>query len=119
MCQPLAFPNKFTIYHRLSDQVSETSSPTRLLFSVLLLSTSAQRPAARFEEEDIIFDYRIQKPARLPDHMLKMLRVRWDAQEKARRVWEARAREVVGMIKSLENASWNKVGAIEDVGGGK
>lgn len=50
--------------------------------------------------------------------MLKMLRIQWDSQEKAKRVWEARARAVEGMIESLENASWNKVGAKEDVGGG-
>ncbi|MCJ1243132.1 hypothetical protein MMC30_000329 [Trapelia coarctata] len=116
---PLAFPNHFTIYHRLSHPVSETSSPTRLLFSILLLSTAAQRPAARFEEEDNIFDYRIQKSARLPDHMLAMLRLRWEDQEKAKRVWESRAREVERMIASIENASWNTTGAREDIGGGR
>jgi len=113
---PLAFPNHFTIYHRLSQPVSLTESPTRLLFSALLLSTGAQRPSARFEEEDIIFDYRTQKSARLPDHMLDMLRLRWEAQEKARRVWQARANEIEEAITDLENATWNKNGAVEDMG---
>lgn len=48
-----------------------------------------------------------------------MLRLRWEAQELAKRAWRARAREVEGIIESLENASWNKEGAIEDIGGGR
>ena len=66
----------------------------------------------------MIFDYHIQKSARLPDDMLEMLRLRWDGQQRAKMVWEARAREVEGVIESLENASWNKAEAIEDIGGG-
>jgi len=49
--------------------------------------------------------------------MLELLRLRWEDQGKAKRVWEARAREVEWMIESIENASWNKAVATEDMGG--
>jgi hypothetical protein len=48
--------------------------------------------------------------------MLDMLRLRWEAQEKARLVWQARAKEIEEGITDLENATWNKDGAVEDMG---
>ena len=37
-------------------------------------------------------------------------------QGRAKAQWETRARVVEGMIESIENASWNKEGAKEDMG---
>ncbi|MCJ1292368.1 hypothetical protein MMC34_003918 [Xylographa carneopallida] len=115
---PLTFPNHFTIYHRLKESVSASASPTKLLLSSLLLSTTAQRPAARIQEEIVIFDYRIQKSARLPEHMQDMLRVRWEEQEQAKRMWESRAKQVEEMVEELEKESWKRLGAVEDMGSG-
>ncbi|MCJ1437387.1 hypothetical protein MMC27_006774 [Xylographa pallens] len=113
---PLAFPNHFTIYHRLTEHVSESASPTRLLLSSLLLSSAAQRPAARIQEEIVIFDYRTQKSARLPEHMQDMLRVRWEEQEQTKTMWENRVKQVEEMVEGLEKESWNREGAVEDMG---
>lgn len=65
-----------------------------------------------------MFDYRVQKASQLPEHMLEMLRVRWDEQQQAKGRWEARAREVETMVEELEKASWAREGAAEDMGGG-
>ncbi|MCJ1382825.1 hypothetical protein MMC17_005938 [Xylographa soralifera] len=113
---PLAFPNHFTIYHRLTEHVSESASPTRLLLSSLLLSTATQRPSARIQEEIVIFDYRTQKSARLPEHMQDMLRLRWEEQERTKLMWGNRAKQVEEMVEGLENESWNRRGAVEDMG---
>jgi len=113
---PLTFPDHFTIYHRLKEPVSENASPTKILFSSLLLSTAAQRPSARIREEIVVFDYRIQKSARLPEHMLNVLRARWEEQEQTKARWEKRAKQLEEMVEGLENKSWNKQGAVEDVG---
>lgn len=113
---PLTFPDHFTIYHRLKEPVSENASPTKILFSSLLLSTAAQRPSARIQEEIVVFDYRIQKSARLPEHMLNVLRARWEEQEQTKARWEKRAKQLEEMVEGLENKSWNKQGAVEDVG---
>ncbi|MCJ1401575.1 hypothetical protein MMC11_004791 [Xylographa trunciseda] len=96
--------------------VVEDASPTKLLFSCLLLSTAAQRPSARIQEEIVAFDYRIQKPARFPEHMLDMLRVRWEEQEQTRAMWEESAKQLEAMVEGLERQSWNRQGAVEDVG---
>ncbi|MCJ1391181.1 hypothetical protein MMC18_004043 [Xylographa bjoerkii] len=113
---PLAFPNHFTIYHRLTEPVSESASPTKLLLSSLLLSTAVQRPSARIQEEIVIFDYRAQKSARLPEHMQTMLRVRWEEQEQTKTMWENRAKQLEEMVGRLEKESWDRQGAVEDVG---
>ncbi|MCJ1286688.1 hypothetical protein MMC26_006034 [Xylographa opegraphella] len=114
---PLTFPNHYTIHHRLSSLPSPSpSTPTIIHLTSLLLSTPAQRPAARFQEEIVIFDYRAQKPAQLPAHMLHALHARWEAQERVGAYWRARVAGVEERVGVLEGGSWGREGAVEDRG---
>ena len=45
-----------------------------------------------------------------------MLKVRWEEQEQIKTMWEKRAKQVDAMVEGLEKASWNRDGAVEDVG---
>ena len=50
--------------------------------------------------------------------MQDMLRVRWEEQEQAKRMWESRAKQVEEMVEELEKESWKRLGAVEDMGSG-
>ncbi len=43
----------------------------------------------------------------------------WRLQEEARRWNEGRVRGLVGRVEGLERGSWGRVGAVEDLGGGR
>ena len=45
-----------------------------------------------------------------------MLRVRWEEQEQTMRMWGNRVKQVEEMVERLEKDSWDRHGAVEDMG---
>ena len=78
---------------------------------------ATQRPAARYKEEIVVYDYKGRKTARMPEHMLNHLHLRWQMQGKTKRQWNERAGKVELMVRELETGSWDRKDAVEDMGG--
>ena len=84
-----------------------------------MLSERHQRPAARCTEDIVVYDY--QKGAKTPlrEYMLKQFRETWEAQEQAKQQGGKAIRDLFRRVEQLEKESWDKDGAVEDLGGGQ
>lgn len=113
-------PDKISVYHKLSHpprSPSSTHSPSSLHFDVIILSESKQRPAARCDEDVVVYDYKIgRKVSELPQYMLEQFRQTWELQEESKRANAKRIEEIEAQVRALEMASWNREGAVEDKG---
>lgn len=118
--QPMISPDKISVYHKLSHpprSPSSTHSPSSLHFDVIILSESKQRPAARCDEDVVVYDYKIgRKVSELPQYMLEQFRQTWELQEESKRANAKRIEEIEAQVRALEMASWNREGAVEDKG---
>jgi hypothetical protein len=88
-----------------------------LHFDVVIFSEAKQRPAARCEEDVVVYDYRLgQKVSELPQFMLDQFRQTWELQEDAKRVNAQRIAEIEANVRALETGSWDREDAVEDMG---
>lgn len=115
--QPIVYPDKISVYHRLTHRPSESPAPpTSLILECLVLSHNHRRIAARVSEDIAIYDYRRAAKTAMPAFMHAMLDRTWDEQVAAagrsrRRIWE-----LVAEVEALEGETWNRGGAVEDLG---
>ena len=113
-------PDKISVYHKLAHPPhapTSNRSPSSLHFDVIILSESKQRPAARCEEDVVVYDYKIgRKVSALPQFMLEQFRQTWELQEESKRVNGRRIEEIEGQVRALERGSWDREDAVEDTG---
>jgi hypothetical protein len=113
-------PDKISVYHKLSHpphSPSSNLSPSSLHFDVVVLSEAKQRPAARCEEDVVVYDYRLgRKVSELPQFMLDQFRQTWELQEDAKRVNAQRIADIEANVRALETGSWDREDAVEDMG---
>ncbi|KAI4104218.1 MAG: hypothetical protein L6R37_003387 [Teloschistes peruensis] len=76
----------------------------------------SMRAAARCVEDIVVYDYRLGQKTALKPFMLQQFRATWDAQERAKARNEGRVLELLAQVRCLEKASWDREGAVEDVG---
>lgn len=81
------------------------------------MSELHQRPAARCEEDIVVYDYRVGKKLPIGGFMKDAFQRTWFEQEEERSRVEGRIWEVERAVGELENDTWNKEGAVEDMGG--
>ncbi|PGH11645.1 hypothetical protein AJ79_04785 [Helicocarpus griseus UAMH5409] len=119
---PMVYPDKISVYHKLSQPPPAPSSPAASSYSsfqldVLIMSEAHQRPAARCLEDDVTYDYQIgRKVKTLPPFMMEQFRHLWAMQEESRRVWASKVRDIERRVKALETASWDRADAVGDLG---
>ncbi|EEH45421.2 uncharacterized protein PADG_01571 [Paracoccidioides brasiliensis Pb18] len=119
---PMTFPDKISVYHKLSHTPPALSSPASSSYSsfqldVLILSEAHQRPAARCHEDIVTYDYRQgRKVHMLPSFMMDQFLEMWELQEESRRVWGSRVKEIEKRVEDLEKSSWDRPDAVEDMG---
>lgn len=111
----MTWPDRISVYHKL--QSAPTPSTDSFVLDVLILSERHQRAAARCVEDIVVYDYRQVKKAPLRGFMVEKFRETWEAQEDAKRRNEGRVRQLLGRVKRLEKDSWDRSGAVEDLGG--
>lgn len=115
-------PDKISVYHKLSHPPhapSSSHSPSSLHFDVVIFSEAKQRPAARCVEDVVVYDYKVgRKVSALPGYMLDQLGRTWELQEEAKSVNKARIGEIEKQVRALETGSWDREGAVEDMGTG-
>lgn len=107
--------HSITVLHKLRHPPSH--SPSSFTLDVLILSERHRRPAARCIEDIVLYDYIQEKKAVMPDFISSMFEKTWDMQEKAREECGGKVRRIVKRVEGLEGETWNRVGAVEDLGG--
>lgn len=113
---PMMFPDHISVYHKLHAAPGETDA---LLLDVLILSELHQRPAARLYEDCALYDYRVGKKAAMPPWMAKIFEETWRLQEEAKRKNSERVWGLIDRVRLLETESWDREGAVEDMGAGR
>ncbi len=111
----MAWPDRISVYHKLRSL--PTSSTDSFILDVIIISERHQRPAARCVEDLVVYDYRIGKKTPLRAFMLEKFQETWQAQEEARNRNDKRVRGLLERVEKLERESWNRQGAVEDMGG--
>lgn len=111
----MTFPDRVTVYHRLASNPEEVGGAFTL--EVLLLSERYRRVTAKCVEDIVVYDYRkAARAAELPAFMREAFVETWELQERERREQGARVGEVLRRVRELERGSWNREGAVEDMG---
>lgn len=113
---PMTWPDSISVFHKLSQHPSPTDS--HFILDVMILSELHQRPAARCVEDIVVYDYKAGKKVEIRPFMMKAFENTWQEQEDAKRRAEVRIREVEERVAGIEARTWNKVGAVEDMGSG-
>lgn len=110
----MTFPDNISVYHKLRKAPSSSDSSFKL--DVIILSEVKQRPAARCFEDIVVYDYRAGKKTALPKFMLDQFVKTFELQEVAKRENGERVRRLVDRVRVLEVESWDREGAVEDLG---
>lgn len=64
----------------------------------------------------MVYDYRRGAKSPLRDFMVEKFRETFELQEEAKRRNELRIRDLLCRVERLEKESWDRVGAVEDMG---
>lgn len=82
----------------------------------MILSERHQRVAARCEEENVLYDYRVGRKVPLRPFMRAVLEDTWRRQVAAQEEFSARVRALLERVRALERESWDRPGAVESFG---
>ena len=113
----MTYPDHISVFHKLRFLPSPTSS--NFILDVLILSELYQRPAARCVEDIVVYDYIAGKKVGVRPFMLRAFEKTWAEQEEEKAWVERRIQEVESAVGELERETWDRVGAVEDLGGGR
>ncbi|KAF2427738.1 hypothetical protein EJ08DRAFT_574934, partial [Tothia fuscella] len=111
---PMTWPDHITVLHKLHTKPEDNAD--HFVLDVLILSELHQRPAARCKEDIVIYDYRKGRKAALKPHMVEAFQKTFEYQEEARKRNSKRMEEISERVRELEEASWDRVGAVEKFG---
>lgn len=100
--------------HKLRNR--PTSNTDHFLLDVLILSEVHRRPAARCEEDIVVYDYQKAKKAPLAPFMVDKFQETFDLQEQAKEKYGNRVRTLLDRVQDLEKSSWDSPDAVEDIG---
>ncbi|KAI9755387.1 MAG: hypothetical protein M4579_004316 [Chaenotheca gracillima] len=111
---PMTWPDRVTVYHKLRSAPSASSDAFHL--DVTVLSELHQRCAARCVEDIVVYDYRQGRKTALQPFMQDVFQDTFRQQEEARIFWSKQVRMLIDRVEKLEKASWDREGAVEDLG---
>lgn len=112
----MTWPDHISVFHKLRELPKNGDS--NFVLDVMILSELQQRPAARCEEDIVVYDYKAGKKTGIMPFMMKAFEETWRAQEETRLRIAKRIEELDKITRELEKATWDKVDAIEDLGTG-
>lgn len=110
----MTWPDHISVYHKLRSLPS--SSTDSFILDVVILSELHQRPAARCVEDIVVYDYRQAKKTPLRPFMVDKFRETFDLQLQAKEENCARVKGLIDRVRSLEELSWDRPDAQEDMG---
>ena len=112
--QPMTWPDKISVYHKLRSAPTPTTNS--FILDVLIVSEKHRRPAARCEEDIVIYDYQKAQKTPLRDFMVEQFRETFRLQEESKGQNTKKIHNLLERVDSLEKASWNRPDAAEDMG---
>ena len=110
----MRYPDHISVYHKLGLEPQPDTDAFH--FDVIILSELHQRPAARLVEDCVLYDYEKGKKTTFKPFMLDVLQETWRLQEEAKRLNRQRVQVLDDRIRTLELESWDREGAVEDMG---
>jgi hypothetical protein len=110
----MKWPDRVTVLHKLRDQPN--SDTDHFILDVLILSEVHRRPAARCVEDIVVYDYKIARKSPLKPFMVDKFRETFQLQEQAKEKYGNRVTELIKRVRELEEKSWNRPDAKEDMG---
>lgn len=115
----MVYPDKISVYHKLRLKPRGDPASSAFMLDCVVLSHQHQRPAARLEEDIVVYDYRAAGKTAMPGFMLDLFRQTFEMQEaetvRARgKIWA-----LIDAVEKLEKETWDRAGAVEDVGGAR
>lgn len=113
----MTYPDSISVYHRLS--TAPSASTSSFILDVLILSERHRRPAARCIEDVVLYDYKAAKTINLGERpwLLRQFEETWQMQERRKMEVRRRAEWVEEGVRVVEMGTWDKDGAVEDMGG--
>ncbi|KAK3326221.1 thioesterase-like superfamily-domain-containing protein [Apodospora peruviana] len=113
---PLVYPDKISVYHKLRVKPEGEPAPSAFMLDCIVLSHQHRRVAAKLEEDIVVYDYRVAKKASMPQFMVDVFdetyRLQQEETVRARtQIWS-----LVRAVEQLEKETWNREGAVEDLG---
>jgi hypothetical protein len=110
----MTWPDHISVFHKLRSLPSPTDSS--FILDVMILSELHQRPAARCVEDIVVYDYKKGRKTEIRPFMMDAFQETWEMQEEAKRRVGRRIEELDGVVRELERGSWDREGAVEDLG---
>lgn len=115
--KPMKWPDQISVYHKLAVHPSAPGSdPASFELHAMIVSEARQRPAARCHEDLVVYDYKQARKTPLPPFMTDQFNLMWEQQEAAKKTWQLRILDIENQVRSLEMESWDREGAVEDLG---
>ena len=112
--KPMTWPDRVTVLHKLRSM--PTQDTDHFTLDVLILSELHRRPAARCQEESVLYDYKKGEKIPLRPFMVDKFRETFELQEKAKEKYGARVLDLHSRVQRLEKSSWDRPDAKEDMG---
>ncbi|KAJ4302053.1 hypothetical protein N0V88_002189 [Collariella sp. IMI 366227] len=116
---PMVYPDKISVYHKLRTRPEGNPGPSSFYLDCIVLSHQHRRVACRLEEDIVVYDYQAAGKASMPDFMVELFQQTWSMQETARLRARTRIWELCAAVERLEKETWDRPGAVEDMGNAK
>jgi hypothetical protein len=112
----MVYPDTISVYHKLRARPEDQPSPSFFTLDCIVLSHQHRRPAARLEEDIVVYDYNAKQKTGMPPFMLQMLQKTYDMQEAEALKARVRICELTAAVEGLEKNTWDREDAVEDMG---
>ncbi|PQE19047.1 thioesterase thiol ester dehydrase-isomerase protein [Rutstroemia sp. NJR-2017a WRK4] len=113
---PMTWPDHISVYHKLRS-LPEPGSDNFTL-DVLIVSELRQRVAASCVEDIVLYDYKAGRKTGIKPFMMDAFETAWEEQLESTKSAERKIEWVEERVRELERESWDREGAVEDMGGG-
>jgi hypothetical protein len=111
----MTWPDHISVYHKLRSLPSPGSDS--FMLDVLIVSEMRQRVAASCVEDIVLYDYKAGRKTAMKPFMMEAFQTAWEEQLESTKRAERKIKWVEERVRELERESWDREGAVEDMGG--
>lgn len=111
---PMTFPDRVSVYHKLAFWPRPEDS--HFMLDVAIVSENRQRIAARCTEDIVVYNYQQGHKILIEPFMLEAFQKTWQDQQTRQEYIRIRMMELHEQLRAIEKESWDKPGAVEDMG---
>ncbi|KAM3070636.1 hypothetical protein ACMFMF_008088 [Clarireedia jacksonii] len=113
----MTWPDHISVYHKLQNPPAPGSN--NIILHVLIVSELHQRVAASCVEDIVLYDYKAAKKTDIKPFMVEAFKTAWKEQLESTKRAERKIEWVEERVRDLEKETWDREGAVEDMGGGR